>query len=142
MIRTGGDLTFSLSATPNKAWGAGVTCAPPSFGAGSSALTVNVLPPIVAIAPGTTGSVVVNAHRMIDGVGDYTITGTSLGGGITAAPVTGQLVADGAATAAIAITVSPLVPDGYYPLTLTATVDHSVTTFTLFVAVGWAESTD
>jgi predicted alpha-1,2-mannosidase len=37
ILRTGGDVTFSLSATPNMAWGIAESSAPPSFGAGSSA---------------------------------------------------------------------------------------------------------
>ena len=37
IIRTGGDVTFSLSAIPNTVWGTVESSAPPSFGAGSSA---------------------------------------------------------------------------------------------------------
>ena len=37
IIRTGGDLTFSLSVIPNTVWGTAESSAPPSFGAGSSA---------------------------------------------------------------------------------------------------------
>ncbi len=33
ITRTGGDLTFSLSPTPNTAWGIADSSAPPSFGA-------------------------------------------------------------------------------------------------------------
>jgi len=36
MIRTGGDVSFSLSGTPDMAWGTAEASAPPSFGAGSS----------------------------------------------------------------------------------------------------------
>jgi putative alpha-1,2-mannosidase len=32
IIRTGGDLSFSLSATPNTVWGTAKSSAPPSFG--------------------------------------------------------------------------------------------------------------
>src|SRR5271166_2559541 len=52
IIRTGGDLTFSLSAIPNIIWGTAESSTPPSFGAGSSAVTVSALPAIVTIAPG------------------------------------------------------------------------------------------
>ena len=37
IIRTGGDVAFSLSANPNLVWGTAGSSAPPSFGAGSSA---------------------------------------------------------------------------------------------------------
>jgi putative alpha-1,2-mannosidase len=33
IIRTGGDLTFSLSATPDTVWGTAESSVPPSFGA-------------------------------------------------------------------------------------------------------------
>jgi predicted alpha-1,2-mannosidase len=36
IIRTGGDVTFSLSATPDTIWGTAQSSAPPSFGAGSA----------------------------------------------------------------------------------------------------------
>ena len=53
-------------------------------------MTVDVSPAIVAIPAGTTGTVTVDAQRMIDGPGDYTITATSDSQGVTAAPVSGQ----------------------------------------------------
>jgi putative alpha-1,2-mannosidase len=37
-------LTLSLPGKPNKVWGTAESSAPPSFGAGSSAVTVNVFP--------------------------------------------------------------------------------------------------
>jgi predicted alpha-1,2-mannosidase len=37
IVRTGGDVSFSLSATPNVVWGGAESSAPPSFGAGRSA---------------------------------------------------------------------------------------------------------
>jgi predicted alpha-1,2-mannosidase len=135
---TGGELAFSLSAKPNKVWGTAESAAPPSFGAGSSVVTVNVSPAIAAIAPGTTRNVTVNAQRMTDGPGDYTITGTSYSAGITAARVSGQFAADGSATAAVAITVAHSVSDGYYPVVLTTTVGKGAGTFMLLVAVGRA----
>jgi putative alpha-1,2-mannosidase len=36
VIRTGGDVTFSLSAIPNLFWGTAESSAPPSFAVGSS----------------------------------------------------------------------------------------------------------
>jgi predicted alpha-1,2-mannosidase len=138
ITRTGGDLTFALSATPNKVWGTAESSAPPSFGAGSSTVTVNVSPAIVAIAPGSTRTVTVNAQRMIDGPGDYTITGTSYSGGIAVAPVSGQFAADGSATKNVTITVAQSVSDGYYPVVLTTAVGGSARTFTFVVAVGRA----
>ena len=126
IIRTGGDLTFSLSAHPNKVWGTAESSAPPSFGAGSSAVTVNVSRPIVTIAPGSKGTVKVDAQRMIDGAGGYTVTGTSSDSGITAAPASGQFAADGSAAVDVAITVAHSVPEQYYLVYLTTAVGESV----------------
>jgi predicted alpha-1,2-mannosidase len=135
IIRTGGELTFSLSAKPNKAWGTAESSAPPSFGAGGSAVTLNVPRPVVTIAPGATGTVKVDAQRMIDGAGGYTISGTSPIGGITAAPVSGQFASDGSAAVAVAITVARSVPEDYYLMHLTTTVGESVRRSTVLVVV-------
>jgi predicted alpha-1,2-mannosidase len=138
IIHGGGELAFALSPVPNKVWGTAESAAPPSFGAGSSTVTVNVSPGILAIAPGTTRTVTVNAQRMIDGPADYTITSTSYREGITAAPVSGHFAADGSASPTVAITVAQSVSDGYYPFVLTTTVGQSARTFMLLVAVGQA----
>jgi predicted alpha-1,2-mannosidase len=125
IIRTGGDLTFSLSAHPNKVWGTAESSAPPSFGAGSSAVTVNVSRPIVTIAPGSKATVKLDAQRMIDGAGGYTVTGTSSDSGITAVPASGQFAADGSAAVDVAITVAHSVPEQYYLVYLTTAVGES-----------------
>ncbi|MBO0884948.1 MAG: glycoside hydrolase family 92 protein, partial [Mycobacterium sp.] len=139
IIHTGGELAFSPSAKPNQAWGTAVSAAPPSFGAGSLAVTVNVSPAVVGIAPGGTRTVTVNAQRMIEGRGGYTISATSYSDGITAASVSGQFAADGSATARVAIRVAQSVPRGYYPLVLTTRTGDSARTFMLLVAVGQAD---
>ncbi|MBS4728713.1 GH92 family glycosyl hydrolase [Mycobacterium sp. SM1] len=138
ILRGGGTLVFALSATPGNGWGTAASAAPPSFGAGSSAVTVNVVPDVVASAPGTTATVTVDAQRMIGGAPDYTITGTAYSAGITVAPVSGRFASDGSASATVAISVAPSVLDGYYPLVLTTTSGEGTRTFMLLVAVGQA----
>jgi predicted alpha-1,2-mannosidase len=133
IIRTGGEVKFSLAAYPNKVWGTAESSAPPSFGAGGSAVTVNVSRPMVTIAPGHTGTVRVDAQRMIDGAGGYTITSTSSDGGITAAPVSGQFGAGGSAAADVSIAVAPSVPEEYYLVLLTTTVGESARKSIVFV---------
>jgi predicted alpha-1,2-mannosidase len=135
IIRTGGELAFSLSAKPNKVWGTAESSAPPSFGAGSSAVTVNVSRPVITIAPGHTGTVKVDAQRMIDGAGGYTISGMSSINGITAAPVSGQFASDGSAAITVAVTVAQSVPEDYYLMNLTTTVGESVRRSIVLVAV-------
>jgi predicted alpha-1,2-mannosidase len=135
IIQTGGEVAFYLSPRPNKAWGTSDSSAPPSFGAGSSAVTVNVSPAVVDIAHGASGNVTVDVQRMIDGPGGYTITGTSDNGGIKAVKTSGEFAADGSARATVAITVARSVPDGYYPLVLTTRVGDGTRTFKLLVTV-------
>src|ERR1700758_2418922 len=97
IISTGGEIKFSLAAYPDKAWGTRESSAPPSFGAGSSAVTANVSQPIVTIAPGRDGTVRLDAQRMVDGASSYTVTGTSTDAGITVAPASGRFGSDGSA---------------------------------------------
>jgi predicted alpha-1,2-mannosidase len=126
IVRTGGDVTFALSDNPNMVWGTSASSAPPSFGAGSSAVTVNIASPIITIAPGTTGTVKLDAQRMIDGAGDYFITGTSSGSGIVVAPTSGQFGDDGSATVDLTVKVAQSVPEGYYLVDLTTAVGQSI----------------
>jgi Glycosyl hydrolase family 92 len=135
IIRDGGDVAFSLSPGPDKSWGTAESSAPPSFGAGSSAVTVNVSPAVVEMAPGATTNVTVNVQRMIDGPGGYTITGKSGFPGIKAARASGQFSTDGSGRAAVAISVAQSVPSGYYPLVLTTKVGDGSRTFKLLVTV-------
>ncbi|WP_077086360.1 GH92 family glycosyl hydrolase [Mycobacterium rhizamassiliense] len=135
IIRNGADLTFSLAAYPDKDWGTAESDAPPSFGARSSAVTVNIADPVVSAAPGST-AVTVDAQRMIDGAGGYTVTGTSDDPGITVAPVSGQFGSDGAAAIPVVIAVAPSVPAGYYLAYLTTTVGESARKSTILVSVG------
>jgi hypothetical protein len=135
IIRTGGDVAFSLSGKPNKDWGTAESAAPPSFGGGSSAVTVNISRPVVGIAPGSTGAVTLDVQRMIDGATGYTINATSTDTGITAAPVSGKFAADGSAAATVAITVAQSVPPDYYLVYLTTAVGDSTRRSVVLVTV-------
>jgi hypothetical protein len=134
-VRTGGDLAFSLAAYPDKVWGTAESAAPPSFGAGSSTVTVNISRPVVSIAPGSTGTVTLDAQRMIDGASGYTISGMSADTGITAAPVSGQFASDGSAAATVAITVAQSVPEDDYLVYFTTTVGETARRSVVLVIV-------
>ncbi len=134
MIRTGGDLTFSLAAYPDKSWGTAETSAPPSFRAGGSAVTVNVSLPIVAIAPGRTGTVTLDVQRMSDDAGGYTVTGAASSGEITVAPASGRFASDGSAAVKVAITVTRSQTEEYSLVVLITTVGDSVRRSTVLVA--------
>ena len=73
---------------------------------------------------------------MIDGPGDYRITGKSYGPGISVAPVSGKFGADGSGTSTITIKVADSVRDGYYPLVLTTKAGTGDRTFMLVVVAG------
>ncbi len=135
IIHTGGELTFSLAAYPDVGWGAGKSSAPPSFGAGGSALTLNVSPPVVTIAPGSTGSAKVDAQRMAGDAGNYSITGMSSAAGVTTAPVSGQFASDGSSAVTVPITVARSVPEGNYLVYLTAKVGESLRSASVLVMV-------
>jgi predicted alpha-1,2-mannosidase len=136
MLGGGGELAFSLSPKPNKAWGTASSSAPPSFGAGSMAVTVNVSPAVVAMDAGTSTNVTVNVQRMVDGPDDYRITGKSYGAGISVAPASGKFGADGSGTSTVKIKVADSVRDGYYQLVLTTKAGKGDRTFMLVVVAG------
>ena len=136
ILRGGGELAFSLSSKPNKSWGTAASSAPPSFGAGSLAVTVNVSPAVVAVDAGTTTDVTVNVQRMVDGPDDYVISGKSYSEGISVASVSGKFGDDGSGTSTVTIKVAKSVRDGYYPLVLTTKAGKGERTFMLLVAAG------
>ncbi|MEE6175434.1 GH92 family glycosyl hydrolase [Mycobacterium sp. 050134] len=138
VIGTGADLTFSLAAYPDKVWGTAESSAPPSFGAGGSAVTVNVSRPVVTIAPGSTGTVKVDLQRMVDGADGYAITGAPAdtgATGITVAPVSGRFGADGSADPAVTISVARSVPEEYHLLSLDTAVGQTVRRAVVLVVV-------
>ncbi len=135
IITTGGDVAFELAAVPNKQWGSGPSSAPPSFGAGGSAVTVNVPRPIIRIAPGTTRTVRVDLQRMITGIDEFTITGESSTGGITVVPTSGRFAENGSATTRVGITVDKSVDNEYYLTYLTTTAGATSRTSTVLVVV-------
>ena len=133
IIRTGGTLTFSLAAYPDKAWGVGEQSAPPSFGAGGSALAVNVSQPVVTIAPGHTGSVTLDVQHLIDGAGGYTVAGTSTDPGITVTATSRQFGSGGSATVTVPIAVAQSVPEDYHLVYLFTATGQSVRRSTILV---------
>jgi hypothetical protein len=132
-------LAFSLSGKPNKTWGTAAESVPPSFGAGSLAVTMNVSPSIVTMDAGTDTEVTVNVQRMLDGPGNYEVSGKSSEAGVSAESVSGKFGDDGSGTSTLTVRVAQSVPDGYYPMTLTTKAGQGERTFVLLVAVGEGE---
>lgn len=135
IVVTGGDLEFTLADRPDTRWGSAEHCAPPSFSAGGAALAVNVVPGAVVTGPGTRQAVQIDLQRMIEeGSGEYRITAAARTGIAATAP-SGQLGADGSATATATVAVDASVPAGDYPLVFTADIGSGAKTFTVLVVV-------
>jgi hypothetical protein len=96
-------------------------------------VTVNVRQPVATIAPGHTGTVKVDAQRMIDGVSGFTITGTSSDDGIRVTPASGQFGADGSGAVDVSITVAPSVREDYYVVFLTTAAGETARRSVVFV---------
>jgi len=142
VLAGGGELAFSLSSKPSKSWGTAADSAPPSFEAGSLAVTMNVSPSVVAMDAGTATDVTVNVQRMVDGPSDYSISGKASVTGISVLPVAGKFSDDGSGTSTVTIKVAESVRDGYYPVELTTKAGKGDRTFMLLVAAGEGEATD
>lgn len=84
---------------------------------------------------GTDTDVTVNVQRMVDGPGDYTITGRSYEVGFPWHRCRESPATTGPARR-VTIKVADSVQDGYYPLVLTTSVGKGDRTFTLLVATG------
>ncbi|UMB68792.1 GH92 family glycosyl hydrolase [Mycobacterium paraterrae] len=136
VLAGGGELAFSLSSKPNTSWGTAADSVPPSFGAGSLAVTMNVSPSVVAMDAGTETDVTVNVQRMLDGPGDYEISGKSFMEGISVESVSGKFGDDGSGVSTATVKVAGGVHDGYYPVELTTKAGQGERTFMLLVAVG------
>jgi hypothetical protein len=97
---------------------------------------VNVSPAVVAVDAGTSTDVTVNVQRMVDGPGDYEISGKSYEAGISVESVSGKFGDDGSGVSTVSIAVADSVHDGYYPLVLTTKAGQGERTFMLLVAAG------
>jgi hypothetical protein len=100
---------------------------------------MNVSPSIVTMDAGTDSEVTVNVQRMVDGPGDYEVSGKSSEAGISAESVSGKFGDDGSGTSTLTVKVADTVRDGYYPMTLTTKAGKGERTFVLLVAVGEGE---
>ncbi len=73
---------------------------------------------------------------MVDGPGDYEISGKSSEKGISVESVSGKFGDDGSGTSTVTVKVAESVRDGYYPVELTTKAGKGERTFMLLVAVG------
>ncbi|GGM12230.1 alpha-1,2-mannosidase [Streptomyces fumigatiscleroticus] len=115
-VRDGGRLDYTLSGTPDPAWGAGQ--APPSFREGEQPYQIGVGPTTATIAPGGSTETGIRALAMSGGEGPEVRFRVETPDGITATPAEGT-VTGGART--IRLTAAGDTPQGFYDAKVTVT---------------------
>lgn len=117
-VRDGGRLDYTLSATPDPAWGASE--APPSFRAGEQPYQIGVGPTTATVAPGGSAEVGIRALSMSGGAGPEVRFRVDAPDGITATPAEGT-VTDGSRK--IELTAAKGTKQGFYSAEITVTSD-------------------
>ncbi|MBT1091255.1 GH92 family glycosyl hydrolase [Streptomyces sp. Tu102] len=115
-VRDGGRLDYTLSATPDPAWGASE--APPSFRAGEQPYQIGVGPTAATVAPGGSAEVGIRALSMSGGAGPDVRFRVEAPDGITASPAEGT-VTDGSQK--ITLTSAEGAKQGFYSVDVTVT---------------------
>ncbi|MFE6939074.1 GH92 family glycosyl hydrolase [Streptomyces chartreusis] len=115
-VRDGGRLDYTLSATPDPAWGASE--APPSFRAGEQPYQIGVGPTAATVAPGGSADVGIRALSMSGGAGPEVRFRVEAPDGITASPAEGT-VTDGSQK--ITLTSAEGAKQGFYSVEVTVT---------------------
>ncbi|MXM66413.1 glycoside hydrolase family 92 protein [Streptomyces sp. HUCO-GS316] len=93
-VREGGRLDYTLSGTPDRAWGSAPSDAPPSFRAGEQPYQIGVGPTTATVAPGGSTKVGIRALSLSGGTGPEVRFRVETPDGITATPAEGS-VTDG-----------------------------------------------
>ncbi|MFC8344078.1 GH92 family glycosyl hydrolase [Streptomyces sp. NPDC057280] len=110
-VRDGGHLDYTLSGTPDRAWGADAAAAPPSFREGEQPYQVGIGPTAVTLAPGGSAKVAVRALALSGGTGPEVRFRVDTPEGIEASPAEGRVV-DGARE--ITLSAGEDTPQGFY----------------------------
>ena len=118
VLAGGRELASSLSSKVNNSWATAASSAPP-FGAEPCGGSERVAGCRSGGRRNVDGC---DRQRtaMVDGSGDYEISGKSYEAGIATEPVSGMFGDDGSGASTVRIKVADSVRDGYYPLVLTA----------------------
>lgn len=107
-VRDGGRLDYSLSGTPDPAWGAASEDAPPSFREGEQPYQIGVGPTTATLAPGGSTKVGIKALPMSGGEMRFRVETPE---GITATPAEGKVVEG---TREIVLTADKDIAQGFY----------------------------
>ncbi|GHG90260.1 GH92 family glycosyl hydrolase [Streptomyces lanatus] len=120
LVRDGGRLDYTLSGTPDPAWGASE--APPSFRAGEQPYQIGVGPTTATVPPGGSAQVGIRALAMSGGAGPEVRFRVDTPDGITATPAEGT-VADGSQE--ITLSSDEGMEQGFYDVEVTVTSGDS-----------------
>ncbi|MER6261487.1 GH92 family glycosyl hydrolase [Streptomyces sp900105245] len=115
-VRDGGRLDYTLSASPDRAWGAGSP--PPSFREGEQPYQIGVGPTAATLAPGDSTKIGIRALSLNGGTGPDVRFGVETPAGVTAAPAEGT-VTDGAQE--ITLTAAEDAAQGFADVKVTVT---------------------
>ncbi|GAB1326857.1 GH92 family glycosyl hydrolase [Streptomyces sennicomposti] len=119
-VRDGGRLDYTLSSTPNTAWGSAPSAAPPSFREGEQPYQIGVGPTTATLAPGDSTKIGVRALSLSGGQGPEVRFRVEAPAGVTATPAEGT-VTGGAQE--ITLAAAPGATQGYYDVKVTVTSD-------------------
>lgn len=108
LVRDGGRLDYTLSGTPDRAWGAASEDAPPSFRDGEQPYQIGVGPTTATLAPGGSTKVGIKALPMSGGEARFHVETPE---GITATPAEGRVVEG---TQKIVLTADKDIAQGFY----------------------------
>ncbi|MGW4735393.1 GH92 family glycosyl hydrolase [Streptomyces shenzhenensis] len=115
-VRDGGRLDYTLSGTPNRAWGTGQ--APPSFREGEQPYQIGVGPTAATVAPGGSAQVGIRALSLSGGSGPEVRFRVETPDGITATPAEGTVTAG---SQEITLATGPDTPQGFATVKVTVT---------------------
>lgn len=115
-VRDGGRLDYTLSASPDRAWGAGSP--PPSFREGEQPYQIGVGPTAATLAPGDSTKIGIRALSLNGGTGPDVRFRVETPAGVTAAPAEGT-VTDGAQE--ITLTAAEDAAQGFADVKVTVT---------------------
>lgn len=135
LVRDGGTVQLSLAAQPDTAWATASEAAPPAFGEGGTGFAVAPASSLIPLAPGTSGSVNLFARAFDPSITSVDVAAASSQNGVTATASPLTPAANGSLTGALSLSVGKNVPDGFYPVTITATAGAVTRTQTVIVQV-------
>ncbi|WP_037856084.1 GH92 family glycosyl hydrolase [Streptomyces sp. NRRL S-340] len=117
-VRDGGRLDYTLSSTPNRAWGSDPAAAPPSFRQGEQPYQIGVGPTTATLAPGDSTKVSIRALSLNGGQGPDVRFRVEAPAGVTASPAEGTVTGG---SQEITLSAGKDTAQGFYDVSVTVT---------------------